>query len=376
MKRLRIKGQRDPSIASSIRSDPTRRISSIAASSSASGGPAAASGVTRSQDGRSSNNGGSSVSSPRDRMESTLELSDAELQRRLELRHSDNATKPGRLAPLSTSSDGKSSDTKTSKRTVREEEEVSCYHGNCSAASSPSPTAAPPSRCSTQTSRPKKSQHSGGEAASPAPGTSAVKFASELDNAAVEAYLEYLTRPHTSWESASRYAAQRKDALRHREPSVFTRSLASTSRSSSFASAADLMELSLHSVASAPAGFPRSASNKSKTQVGMLRKGRLMDGSATMTEVAAPPSRASSVTRSSRCFSLPKAARRPIAAGTSSRGLNDLHIGGVPLQAAGSVSPTASIATSTSRGQLQRSKPSSTTVDVKRSSGRDAFAMR
>jgi hypothetical protein len=114
-----------------------------------------------------------------------------------------------------------------------------------------------------------------------------VKFASELDNANVEAYLEYLTRPHTSWESATRHVAHHRKVIENHRASVLARSLAS-SRCSSLASTmrsgggvVDALEMSTtSSVASAPAGFPRSAANASKTQTGMLRKGRLGDAKA------------------------------------------------------------------------------------------------
>ncbi|KPI85315.1 hypothetical protein ABL78_5627 [Leptomonas seymouri] len=111
---------------------------------------------------------------------------------------------------------------------------------------------------------------------------SGVKFSSELDNANVEAYLEYLTHPHTSWGSALRYMAHRREVIESHRTSVFARSLVS-SRRSSFASTMrseggdDALEMSMTSVASAPAGFPRSASNASKTQTGKLLKGRLGD---------------------------------------------------------------------------------------------------
>ncbi|KAG5478735.1 hypothetical protein LSCM1_06139 [Leishmania martiniquensis] len=112
----------------------------------------------------------------------------------------------------------------------------------------------------------------------------AVRFSSELDNAAVEAYLEYLTRPHTSWGSASRYVAHRREVIEEHRQSVYARSLALLRRSS-FASMTcsegggqDALEASTTaSVASAPAGFPRTASNGSKTATGALRKGRLGD---------------------------------------------------------------------------------------------------
>ncbi|KAG5478958.1 hypothetical protein CUR178_05539 [Leishmania enriettii] len=117
------------------------------------------------------------------------------------------------------------------------------------------------------------------------PGGDVVKFSSVLDNAAVEAYLEYLTRPHTSWGSASRFAAHRREVIEEHRHSVYARSLALLRRSS-FASTArseggdqDALEASTtSSVASAPAGFPRTARNGSKTSTGTLRKGRLGDG--------------------------------------------------------------------------------------------------
>ncbi|KAK7196030.1 hypothetical protein NESM_000536500 [Novymonas esmeraldas] len=122
----------------------------------------------------------------------------------------------------------------------------------------------------------------GGAAATTAPPPS-VKLSSELDDAAVEAYLEYLTRPHTSWGSASRFQAHRRELIEEHRQSVYARSVA-LSRRSSFASTArsvgdqDALEASTtSSVASAPAGFPRTAANGSKTSTGMLRKGRLAD---------------------------------------------------------------------------------------------------
>ncbi|KPA83864.1 hypothetical protein ABB37_02057 [Leptomonas pyrrhocoris] len=123
-------------------------------------------------------------------------------------------------------------------------------------------------------------------------GHAGVRFTSELDNANVDAYLEYLTRPHTSWDSATQHLARRREVIEGHRASVFARSLAS-SRRSSFASTMrseggdDVLEMSMtSSVASAPAGFPRSASNASKTHTGKLRKGRLGDTNS----VPAPPS--------------------------------------------------------------------------------------
>lgn len=110
-----------------------------------------------------------------------------------------------------------------------------------------------------------------------------VKFASDLDDANVEAYLEYLTRPHTSWDSATRHLAHRREVIEHHRASVFARSLTS-SLNASFVStmrSTDALEQSTtSSVASAPAGFPRTATNSSKTLTGTLRKGRLGDGNA------------------------------------------------------------------------------------------------
>lgn len=132
-------------------------------------------------------------------------------------------------------------------------------------------------------------------AAAPAPITkvsAAVKFSSELDNAAVEAYLEYLTHPHTSWESASRHVAHRRAVMEEHNNTIYARSLAMLRRSS-FASTTrseggdlDALETSTtSSVASAPAGFPRTASNGSKKSTGTLRKGRLGDAGSPL-----PPS--------------------------------------------------------------------------------------
>lgn len=127
----------------------------------------------------------------------------------------------------------------------------------------------------------------GADAPAPA-AAAAVKFSSELDNAAVEAYLEYLTRPHNSWGSATRHLALRREVIEEHRNSVFARSLAS-SRHASFASSTarseggggdgfDAMGGSVaSSVASAPAGFPRAALNSSKSATGMLRKGRLAE---------------------------------------------------------------------------------------------------
>ena len=67
-------------------------------------------------------------------------------------------------------------------------------------------------------------------------GASNVKFASELDNANVEACLEYLTRPHMSWGSAMRHMAHRREVIDNHRASVFARSLAASSRAASLAS--------------------------------------------------------------------------------------------------------------------------------------------
>lgn len=109
-----------------------------------------------------------------------------------------------------------------------------------------------------------------------------------LDEAPVEACLEYLTRPHHSWDSASKVVQMQRERVAQHEASVLARSFAFSRRGSmlsSFSATTDttgvagLMNTSfasVSSVASAPAGFPRSAQNGSKTQVGTLRKsGRL-----------------------------------------------------------------------------------------------------
>lgn len=125
-------------------------------------------------------------------------------------------------------------------------------------------------------------------------GASNVKFASELDNANVEACLEYLTRPHMSWGSAMHHMAHRREVIDNHRASVFARSLAVSSRPASLASTlrsdVDALEVSTTSsstTASAPAGFPRAASNASRAQTGRLQKGRLGDLSC---GVPAPPS--------------------------------------------------------------------------------------
>lgn len=137
-------------------------------------------------------------------------------------------------------------------------------------------------------------------AATPAPTakvSAAVKFSSELDNAAVEAYLEYLTHPHMSWESASRHVAHCREVIEEHRNSIYARSLAMLRRSS-FASTIgseggdlDALETSTtSSVASAPAGFPRTAPNGSNKATGTLRKGRLGDaGSPLLPSDAAEP---------------------------------------------------------------------------------------
>ncbi|KAG5504453.1 hypothetical protein JKF63_04905 [Porcisia hertigi] len=144
-----------------------------------------------------------------------------------------------------------------------------------------------------------------------APATDKVKFTSELDNAATEAYLEYLTRPHTSWVSASRHMSHRREVIEEHRGSVYARSLARMRRASfastvqSEGSCLDVLETSMNtSVASAPAGFPRTAPNGSKTSTGTLRKGRLgvVRPSPPSSEAMEPLSivtRSSSVARSS-----------------------------------------------------------------------------
>lgn len=101
-----------------------------------------------------------------------------------------------------------------------------------------------------------------------------------LDSAPVEMCLEYLTRPHTSWDSAVRTMERQRERIQTHQNSIYARSVAS-SRCASFAStastAASVLESTMGSVASAPAGFPRSSSNGSKTCVGTLRRGRLQD---------------------------------------------------------------------------------------------------
>ncbi|XQJ27184.1 hypothetical protein NXY56_003175 [Leishmania guyanensis] len=116
------------------------------------------------------------------------------------------------------------------------------------------------------------------------PAAAAVKLSSELDNAAVEAYLEYLIHPHTSWESASRHLGHRREVIEEHRNFVYARSRA-VLRRLSFASTPcsegsgldALVTSTTSSASSASAGFPRTAANGSKTSQGTLRKGRLGD---------------------------------------------------------------------------------------------------
>ncbi|EPY18760.1 hypothetical protein AGDE_15619 [Angomonas deanei] len=91
-----------------------------------------------------------------------------------------------------------------------------------------------------------------------------VEFTSFLDELPVEACLEYLTRPHRSWDSAATYSYDRQRRIEDHRASVFARSL-NASRNASL-----ILNSSMRSTASAPAGFPRSASNGSKSKTGSL----------------------------------------------------------------------------------------------------------
>lgn len=93
-----------------------------------------------------------------------------------------------------------------------------------------------------------------------------VKFTSFLDEVPVEACLEYLTRPHRSWDSAAKSLEYRRERIEGHNASVFARSL-NVSRNSSY------MEGSMRSIASAPAGFPKTGTNSSKTKTGSLVPG-------------------------------------------------------------------------------------------------------
>lgn len=120
-----------------------------------------------------------------------------------------------------------------------------------------------------------------------------IVVSSSLDGVPVDGCLEYLTRPHSSWDSVNRFMERRQERLENCQASIVARSLAA-SRRSSFASSVATMNSSIVSVATAPAGFPRTALNASKTYTGSLRpRGRLLSGTSSSVTCFAAPTRLS-----------------------------------------------------------------------------------
>nr|CCC92103.1 conserved hypothetical protein [Trypanosoma congolense IL3000] len=137
-----------------------------------------------------------------------------------------------------------------------------------------------------------------------------------LDNMPIEACLEYLTRPHRSWDSATRIRELQKQRAENSNRAARRRSsMNSLSASLQFSDTSSVANLSVHS---APAGFGRLGSNPSRTDSkgGVIRRARFgslpsakpeLDGlmvGGTSFAVGRPPSRLQPLSSSGEVRSL------------------------------------------------------------------------
>ncbi|CCW67496.1 unnamed protein product [Phytomonas sp. Hart1] len=158
---------------------------------------------------------------------------------------------------------------------------------------------------------------------------------SELNDLPVEACLEYLMRPHISWDSVISSLQRRRERVERHGASIMSRSLAST-RSNYFASTvsssmeSSISSSSVVSVATAPAGFPRTSKNGSKTCTGTLRRGRLYAAPSHLESRSEKQAQTSKGIPARRPFGMRLDQKTPSLTGTvqSSQDVSSLMVGG------------------------------------------------